>query len=208
MGLFEKSSLCLFFLTLLLSISTRRSCFIPQGPVFTSLSYWEALSAGSINVAELFLLANYLNGTAVEPYINDINSQYPFSGWKGDGNCTRRYSEVFNMSKLGHLLHLKREPVMTYRISRCQGKRETNAIYINYNETSDKSGTITGSECMSIIGINDLLKVEQILTDVAHNYYCLSNKLKKLPVELLRPESINVIVNWHGLRRNSRNRGM
>jgi len=179
---------------------------MPEGPVFTSLSYWEALSAGSINVIELFLLADHVNGTAVDPYINDINSQHPFSGRKTNGNLTRRFTEVFEFSRLDRYLHLKNPPVMNYRISRCIGRRETNAIYINYNDSFDEFTTITGEECMNTIGINNLLKMEQMIADAAHNYYCISHRRPELPASILKPYSINVIINWQGLRANESNR--
>ena len=92
---------------------TMSSCIRPRGPIFTAVSFWEGLTAGSINVMDLFLLADYLNGTAVEPYINDLNSQHPFSGRRDSSSfsMSRGFFEVFSKEEILKITNLTHEPV-------------------------------------------------------------------------------------------------
>ena len=202
------SGICnfLFLIIMLNTWNVFHGCRMPPGPIFTALSFWEALSAGCINVVELFLLADHVNGTVVDPYINDINSQHPFSGRKTNGNLTRRFTEVFEFSKLNKYLKMKTSPVMNYRITSCLGLRDVNAIHVNYSESFDEYAVITGEACMDIIGVNNILKMEKMILDAASNYYCISHKRPALPAAVLQSYSINVIINWQGLRANQPNR--
>jgi hypothetical protein len=59
---------------------------------------------------------------------------------------------------------------------------------------------LVGPECMKMIGINDLLRVEDTVADIAKDYWCIPNTLSTLPRELLENTAVNVIVNWQGFR--------
>ena len=91
---------------------TTSSCILPRGPIFTAVSFWEGLTAGSVNVMDLFLLADYLNGTAVEPYINDLNSQHPFSGRRDTTSVSmsRGFFDVFSKEEILKITNLNHEP--------------------------------------------------------------------------------------------------
>jgi hypothetical protein len=116
--------LMLMVAILAVSNSVYEPCRLPKGPIFTALSYWEAFSGGALNVADLFLLSEILNGTVVEPYVNDLNSQHPYSGLKAvsanDSSSPRTFSQVFDMDKFLQLLHVKTRPVAAHSIVKCQ----------------------------------------------------------------------------------------
>ena len=197
----------LVYLLFLFHINLAITCLLPKGPIFTALSYWEALSAGSLNVVELFLLAEYLNGTAIEPYVSDLNSQHPFSGRKEMYKKNRLYSHIFSMDELSILTGLKHIPQSGDRITLCQGKKETNAILVMYNVSSSfRDSFILGDKCKKIIGINKLIEIQQALSDIPMKYWCISSKISVLPPELLHDYSINIIVNWQGIRHGQENR--
>jgi hypothetical protein len=151
-------------------------------------------------------LADYLNGTAVEPYINDLNSQHPFSGHKEKSYAKARgFFQVFSKEDILRITDLGHEPVSPDVIRKCQGRRDIHAVKIMYE--GSHRGYIRGLECMKSIGINDLLKIEQVVADGIRDYWCIPNTESTLPATLLSNSSINVIVNWQGIRKpNEENR--
>lgn len=83
-------------------------------------------------------------------------------------------------------------------IRTCQGRREIHAVKIIFDDMQRQ--VVVGPECMKMIGINDLLRVEDTVADIAKDYWCIPNTLSTLPRELLQNIAVNVIVNWQGLR--------
>lgn len=193
-------------------------CFLPRGPIFTAISYWEALTAGSVNVVNLFALAKHLNGTAVDPYVNDINSQHPFSGHLDNDNDndddelldeSRYFSTVYSMGKLVNLLGLKVVPPKPNRVKSCRhinsevsNMRVSNVIFILYENSSTE--IIRGQECAYYITYYDMVKIKAILGDPVDQYWCISSELDELPDELIASNAVNVIINWHGTTTESK----
>ena len=48
--------------------------------------------------------------------------------------------------------------------------------------------------------------MQEMLADLAADYWCLPSGLTALPQPLLKSSSINVLVSWQGARRNEPNR--
>jgi hypothetical protein len=185
-----------FFSTLVL-IAPTDDFAIGRGPVFTAISYWEALSAGAMNVIDLFLLADILNGTSVEPYVNDLNSQHPYSGYIEEEGRSRHFSSVYLLEDLKRIANLRNDPIKAYKLKPIISSAEfkTNVIFILY-------GTMTapfeGTDCARLITQNETLKAEHILGKKPNRVLCLKSTLSILPDELVSSHVVNVIVNWHG----------
>ena len=165
-----------------------------------------------MNVIDLMVLSNHLNGTSVEPYINDLNSQHPYSVINLNQSTASRFSTVFNLEHIKGITHLKKEPLHAYKLRHCkfiepcthsnckQVKMSVNIINIMYD--SKNSTTLRDQKCKNTIKANEISYALTLVGNEQISYWCLPNYINELPDEIIQANSVNIILNWHGIESN------
>jgi hypothetical protein len=210
-------------------------CVLPRGPIFNAgfifiltagllfffkfilyncytVSYWEGFYTGAMNVIDLMVLSNHLNGTSVDPYVNDLNSQHPYSVINLNQSIARRFSEVFNLDHIKGITHIKKEPIDAYKLKHCkfiepcihsnckQVKMSVNIVNVIYDSTN--SAILRDQKCKNTIKANEISNALSLVGKEQINYWCIPNFISELPDQIIQANSVNIILNWHGIESN------